>query len=236
MYNKIASVYNEFGWNDFSRKLIKDLKPFIEKWKIKSHVDLACGTGEFVAGMQRFGVNSSGLDKSRGMIKIARTNFPNLKFKVGDMTNFSLSHPVDFITCNYDSINHLLLFRQWQAVFRCVYKNLNVKGRFLFDINTLHTLRDIKDDERLKYISLPDKTLIVKLEKNKKNILKYNIEYFVKEGEAYKRHGGFILETSFLFNKIKQALLKAGFKKIKFLFANKKNHDKIDRLFILAER
>ncbi len=142
VYTNIANVYDQFGWDNFSQKLLIKLKPHLKKWRIKTHYDLACGTGAFMAGLSDLGIKTAGMDISRKMIRIAKEKNPKIKLETGDMTKFKLKQPMDLITCNYDSINHLLKLTDWKKVFKNVHSNLKTNGKFLFDFNTLKTVNN----------------------------------------------------------------------------------------------
>jgi SAM-dependent methyltransferase len=235
MYNSLAQVYNFFGWEKFSRDIFAELEKDIQRWNINSHVDLACGTGDFVSLMESYGVASVGIDNSRAMLKIARGKYPDLNFRDEDIRNFSLDEKVDLITCLYDSINHLLNFREWKDVFNSVYKNLNKGGKFFFDFNSIEFMRT---EEGASYVSLKDRFLMMEGKKIEKNKKEFQIEYFVqKSGDCYFRGKADIKEASFEYEKVKEALLEAGFRRVKlYRPENRKGKRTKKRNFVLAEK
>ena len=85
MYSKISTIYNKFLWQEFSQNLFVSLEVFLYEWKINTHLDLACGTGDYVYLMRKIGIDSSGIDISSEMILKAQKNYPGIKFKVSDM-------------------------------------------------------------------------------------------------------------------------------------------------------
>jgi SAM-dependent methyltransferase len=113
--------------------------------RVRSVLDLACGTGSAAIEFARRGYDCTGLDVSEGMLKIARRKAraagQPMRFLHCDMTSFKLSQPVDMITCFFDSVNHILEKDEIRQTFRCVHNALKPGGLFIFDINTLRALR-----------------------------------------------------------------------------------------------
>lgn len=238
MYQNIAQIYEQFGWGGFSENLLRKLRPLIIKWEIKSHIDLACGTGIFAAGMASLGIESMGIDASADMIKIAKTHYPQLKFEVSDMKDFKAKNKVDLVTCNFDSINHLREFSDWQKVFKNVYSGLAKQGRFVFDVNTP---RAIRHTDITEHAAMNGQTLIKKIY-NKEDKLVFDLEWFVKgKSGLYKRHFESVEEVAFPFAQIKKSLLISGFKKVSLINSqiNRTTNtapENKTRLYILAEK
>src|SRR5712692_4188888 len=54
-------------------------------------LDLGCGTGHLTNQIAARGAEVIGLDKSATMIERARTLYPQLRFEIGDATDFKFS-------------------------------------------------------------------------------------------------------------------------------------------------
>ena len=52
--------------------------------------DVGCGPGHVTAHLHGLGVDAFGIDLSPGMIEVARSDHPGLRFEVGSMTNLDL--------------------------------------------------------------------------------------------------------------------------------------------------
>ena len=52
--------------------------------------DVGCGPGHVTAHLHGLGVDAFGIDLSPGMIEVARSDHPGLRFEVGSMTDLSL--------------------------------------------------------------------------------------------------------------------------------------------------
>lgn len=98
-------------------------------------LDLACGTG---ALMKQFSRNYtvSGLDISPGMLKVAKKRLVKARFYQENMCHFDLQQRFDVITCLYCSLNHVLVFDDWCAMFKAAKKHLTPGGIFIFDVMT----------------------------------------------------------------------------------------------------
>lgn len=63
--------------------------------------DIGCGTGFSSGYFQSKGMISEGIDLSKSMIDIAKRNYPNIKFSVGDMRTFAPEKAVDAVWAGY---------------------------------------------------------------------------------------------------------------------------------------
>jgi hypothetical protein len=51
----------------------------------------------------------------------------------------------DVVICVFDTLNHLVTFKAWQAMFERVHTHLADGGIFIFDVNTLVKLRGVAE-------------------------------------------------------------------------------------------
>ena len=130
---EIAFDMNRKGEVDF---LDHCFKRFARR-RVRSVVDIACGTGPHLVRLAERGYRMSGLDLSRRNIEFlgerlaARGLHGDLV--VGDMTDFRLAQPVDAAICMQDSQGHLLTNAQLLAHLRSVARNLRRGGVYVFD-------------------------------------------------------------------------------------------------------
>jgi SAM-dependent methyltransferase len=112
----------------------------------KSILDLACGTGVCLEMWHEKNYTLIGIDKSRAMIDICRKRFAGTENNIilinADMCRFNLATKVAVVTCLYDSLNYILSEDDLLDCFKCVHDVLDRNGIFVFDMNTLHCLRD----------------------------------------------------------------------------------------------
>ena len=100
----------------------------------KSHLDLACGTGPHMRYFIDFGYQSNGLDINQPMLDIAKTRCPEALFSVQDMSEFSVTEPVDLITCFLYSIHYNAGLDKLKECIASVYAALKTDGIFCFNV------------------------------------------------------------------------------------------------------
>ncbi|MDA3839744.1 MAG: class I SAM-dependent methyltransferase [Patescibacteria group bacterium] len=220
-------------WQEFSQDLFRRLEFFLYEWKINSHFDIACGTGDFVYLMKKIGINSSGSDISKKMVQGARNNYPGIKFGIADMRNFKLKDKVDLITCNFDSINHLLKFSEWEETFLHVFNNLDINGKFLFDFNTIHLITSHKERSE---VVIDNSKMDINIYPEKKNILVFDIVSTQTKGSQKKIISEKVRETSFEYSEIKRTLLGLGFSKVDIFNSKLGFSSSKKRKYILATK
>lgn len=92
-YNKAAKHYDAF--NEKNSKLINQtIENILKKHKVKTVLDLTCGTGSQVFWLIKRGFNVVGADINSKMLKIARNKARQekltIKFIKGDMRNIQV--------------------------------------------------------------------------------------------------------------------------------------------------
>ena len=125
-----AVMGDRAGEADYLRSLIERYHP-----AARTLLELACGTGAVLEQLQP-SYEVAGVDLSRAMLDLARTKVPSARLVQGDITSIELADRFDAVLCVFDSINHLLDFAQWEAVFDRAREHLTPRGLFLFDMNT----------------------------------------------------------------------------------------------------
>lgn len=143
-YDRLMSFVNYPSWISYIERIL-----IMNGINEKEILDLACGTGVCLELWVKKNYRVIGIDYSEAMLDVCRKRFPLdiLKNGVvqliqGDLRNFTISRPIPIITCLYDSLNYLLTPEELLSCFRSVYNALKEKGIFIFDMNTIHALRD----------------------------------------------------------------------------------------------
>ena len=131
-----CKVYNEFGWNYFPEAFGEQLLLWLKQndVKVKTSMDLRCGTGVLCEILHANGIQSSGMDFSEGMIRIAKERNPEISYEVADMVTFCPDKKFDLVTCTGDALNHIMDLKDVDQIFKNVYAYLNKSGHFIFDI------------------------------------------------------------------------------------------------------
>lgn len=141
-YDDLMSFINYPGWISYIEKILK-----LNRCALQELLDLACGTGTCLRLWLDRGYRVYGIDRSAGMLDACRrrlTGYPQDRFTLAqaDMRDFQLPVRVPIVTCLYDSLNYLLTEADLASCFRSVRACLTVPGLFIFDMNTVHALRD----------------------------------------------------------------------------------------------
>lgn len=97
------------------------------------HLDVACGTGQFLRHLRETGVDAVGIDASLAMLDVARRRTRGLV--AADFRALPFRLPFARITCLYDSLNHLRTKNDLVDTFRAIAALMESTSVFLFDMN-----------------------------------------------------------------------------------------------------
>jgi ubiquinone/menaquinone biosynthesis C-methylase UbiE len=111
MYSNAAKYYD-----DIYASVGKDypteagiIRKFIQKYKRSksdSLLDVGCGTGVHANLLSKH-YRVEGLDLDPKMLSVARRNYPDIRFRQGDMVNFKLKSKFDIIVCLFSAIGYV---------------------------------------------------------------------------------------------------------------------------------
>jgi SAM-dependent methyltransferase len=101
--------------------------------RVRTHLDLAGGTGLVSEFFRKQGWFSIVIDASLPMLQLARRRTPNAA--AGDYRSLPLRGTFSRITCLYDSLNHLTRRDELEAAFRQIRSVMDDDSLFFFDIN-----------------------------------------------------------------------------------------------------
>jgi SAM-dependent methyltransferase len=140
-YAGLAPSYDVALGRDSFRRTAAALRQLIERYAIGfgSAADIGCGTGLFAAHIaRRWAVPVFAVDRSRSMLTEAIHNgsADHVRLICQDIRGLSLPRPVDLITANFDTLNHIVEPAGLVATFRHVHANLKRGGHFIFDFVT----------------------------------------------------------------------------------------------------
>jgi SAM-dependent methyltransferase len=186
----------------FVRSLIERHHP-----EAKTVLELACGTGSILKQLEP-NYEIAGVDLSEAMLALAAQKVTSARLVRADMTAVRLKEEFDVVLCVYDSINHLLRFADWEAVFDRAREHLRERGIFVFDINTQSKLARGAATERplIQWFGEAN-LLVVDIVGRGRGIVAWEIRVFEHVGEsAYRLHSENIEEISFPVERIKAAL------------------------------
>jgi SAM-dependent methyltransferase len=218
-YNTLSKFFDAVGsgsTSDTNHVVEKILK----KYKVKTVLDLTCGTGSQVFWLSKRGYKIIGSDFSPELIKIAKRKAKekNLKtkFLIGDMRTQQLGK-FDAVITIFNAIGHLTKAGFTKAL-KNIHKNLNKNGIYVFDIFNVASLND-KDlsDLDMDITKTVDGVKIhifqySRLDKRKGKLISYDHYFFPqKSGEAKKLKVEFALQI-YTAKELQRLLTKNGFK------------------------
>jgi SAM-dependent methyltransferase len=140
-YSRLAPAYDSaLGMASFFGARVA-FEALASRYPIRFHsaADIGCGTGLFACYLNRcWGVPVFGVDRSPEMLQIAMRNChaSQVSFLQQDIRCLQLPFPVDLITANFDTLNHLLNPHDLVMALRRVAGNLRHGGHFIFDLIT----------------------------------------------------------------------------------------------------
>lgn len=214
-YDAFAKFYDSvMGYKSteisYIEKLIKQYNP-----AAKRILELGCGTGVFLKYFFDHGYDVAGIDLSKKMLAIARQKLSSVDLSHQNMATFSLSGKYDAILCLFDSINHLLDYKDWVKTFSRASLHLNKNGIFIFDINTKKKLKNLAQSDVIIKDHNTTKT-IMKINPQD-GVYNWNVKIIEKQSNGDEViHEENIKEQSFPIEKIKKSLEKI-FNKITLL-------------------
>ncbi|MBK6875736.1 MAG: class I SAM-dependent methyltransferase [Ignavibacteria bacterium] len=204
-YDKLAVFYDKVisGKDHTSPYVISRLKKFHKN--AQSLLELGCGTGDVMAGFKEL-YRLTGIDSSKGMLKIASRKIPSAKFIEGDIRSFIPVEKFDAVICVYDTLNHITLFNDWKRIFRNVSEMLNEKGVFIFDVNSVYKLNMMEQISPLIH-RFDYHYLIMDVKKRSSSVFNWNLKVFEnKGGRKFELTECNIPEAAFEAGKIMNAL------------------------------
>lgn len=140
-YNNGATQYDAFNEknSDATNRLIESI---LKKHKVKSVLDLTCGTGSQVFWLAKHGYDVVGSDINSNMLKVAKAKAKkaklNLQFLKGDMRTSKVGQ-FDAVITIFNAVGHLTK-SDFEQAMRNIHENLKDGGLYIFDINNLNFL------------------------------------------------------------------------------------------------
>jgi len=203
-------------------------------------LDLACGTGSLTTLYAKKGLKVIGIDKSEEMLTAAENkafnNGQNIQFSAQDMTDFSLPGKTDVIFSSFDSISHLPCTKALDLTFSRAANTLNDGGLFIFDINTPYKNSVILGNNTFVYDI--DELYMVwqnSFSPSTKKV-KLSLDFFVKQGDFYKKYSESFYESTFSVKQIKKYLNANDFEIIEMFddFTHNKPHPASQRITFIC--
>ena len=136
-YDRFASEYSQRKTyvNDNNINVIDIFYDFLQNGNPKSILDVGVGSGLDLSIFNKKGLKTYGIDISKKMIKIAKTNSPNSTFYNGNFTDFNFTQKFSAIYAQ--AFIHLFPKNEVQKIFEKFYSITEPSGLIHFS-TTIH--------------------------------------------------------------------------------------------------
>jgi len=218
-FQKLATVYDELMGSIFYDKMLPYFEVLRRKYRIegKKMLELACGTGTCSIYFAKRGYNVKGLDISAPMLEIARKRASrekvDIEFVEAAMQDFNLDETFDIVVCLFDSMNYILNKEELESCFNKTCKVLRKGGYFLFDINTIHGLREGWDN-KVEIRAIRDGSSVWEMRWDEKNKIAYLTVSVESKNNSFKE---LHIERGYTQDEIVSSLRSQGFATINIL-------------------
>ncbi len=133
-----SEVYNLLYKGKNYKKEFNFIKKIIRKYQNKSKtlLDVGCGTGSYSKLMTELKLNVTGIDKSKSMLKIARSKYKknkNLVFKKSNILKMNLKKKYDVVSALFHILSYQTTDKKINKFFKNSEKHLNTNGILIFD-------------------------------------------------------------------------------------------------------
>ncbi len=196
MYEEFAQVYDELmkeidykQWADYLFRLMLNAKN-----EVKSILEFGCGTGNITCEMAKKGYAITAVDISENMLtmadeKAAQQGLSNVRFFMGDMSNFQIGEKFDAVISCCDSVNYLKDLETFASFIECSVDALKPGGLLTFDMNTTAKYKEVIKDNTFVY-DLEDVFCVWENEPAfDDNRMDFDLSFFVRQDDGrYNRY------------------------------------------------
>lgn len=205
-------------------------------------LDLACGTGSLTLELYKKGIDIFGADASVDMLSEAQQkayeNCAEILYIHQKMQELELYGNIDTCICTLDSINHITNPEDVKKTFCRVSEYMTTGGLFIFDVNTVYKHRYILGNNCFIY-DMDEVFCAWQNEFDEKtNTVKIMLDFFVPDGELYRRECEEFCERAYTDKELNCWLNEAGFE-VKAVYDDmtfEKPSEICERKFFVAER
>lgn len=143
-YKKLPEFFDAHNIGDDTDTKNAVIEKLLKKHRIKTVLDLTCGTGSQVFFLAKRGYEVVGADFSPGLLEIARKKAKkeklSLKFIDGDMRTVKIGS-FDAVITMFNAVGHLTK-SGFEKALKNINQNLRDGGIYVFDIFNLEAMTD----------------------------------------------------------------------------------------------
>ena len=206
--------YDVILGKDEYEKNAKFVSQQLQKFNVKTVLELACGSGLYLFPLRKNGFDIEGLDISKEMLDVARKRSKAIKLYQQDMTKFDIKKKYDAILILNSGLallpNHSLIDK---TIKRC-QENLNYEGILLIDLpNHKKEIKESDFTQSHEEYKIPDGKIDVIFRDHKKND-KWIAEWFgfVKQRNRFSQFKEYYEELIYIPQAVEKSLKNHGFK------------------------
>jgi len=164
-----ANLYDHFYWDkDYASEcdLLEYFFTMYKKNRVKSILDLGCGTGNHSILLAKRGYEVCGVDFSEDMrmVAIEKTSLEEVKnppsFVQGDIRSIELGKQFDAVSMFFAVLGYQITNEDVIAALKSVRRHLKIGGLFIFDVWYGPAVLSIRPSERIKIIPTDDGKII----------------------------------------------------------------------------
>jgi len=148
LYKDCAEYYDLVVDKKEIQKEVEFISRLFNKFKVKTALDVGCGTGLYLIPLKRKKFDIEGLDLSINMLKEVRKKSKTIKLHKKDMSNFKINKKYDAIICLSSTLIILPNFKIIKKTIKNLYKHLSPGGILILDLP--NHLKEIKEKNNLK--------------------------------------------------------------------------------------
>jgi SAM-dependent methyltransferase len=244
MYENLAYIYDKLMYDVDYSKLADYIEGIFRENGITPSMilDLGCGTGNFCIEMAKRHYDMIGIDLSADMLSCAKakTEEENLDILYinQDMAHFELYGTVDAVVCLMDSVNYITDKNAVKSMFKLVKNYLNPGGLFIFDVNTSYKFEKVYADNIFYDIGDDISYIWVNKYDKRRKICEFDLTFFIKQNDFYKKHEEFHVERAYSPEEIKKIIDYSGLSLVKIYddLSLKKATIKSNRSFYICKK
>ena len=221
-YQKFAHVYDQVmdqqlydEWTDYAVRSFSHSA----KRPVRKVMELACGTGEVSMRLDDKGYEVIGVDLSKNMLEIAekKAQGRHIEWLQADMRVLEEVPITDAVTLFSDSLCYLTDFEDVVSVFEAVYDHLEEGGIFLFDVHSLHQMKEVFPGYQYHFVEDDFAFLWQSYELDEPGSVEHVIDMYIKQedGNLYEHFQEVHEEQTFPIEMVEAALEMVGFTDIK---------------------
>ncbi len=240
-YTDFASVYDEFmedtPYDEWCADIVDNLRGFGITGGLVC--ELGAGTGEMTRRLRDKGFDMIGIDSSEEMLMKAREkegDSSDILYLCQDMREFELYGTVAAVVSVCDCINYILEESELVTAFKLVNNYLDPSGIFIFDFNTKHKYRDVIGESTIAENREDESFIWENFYDEESDINEYDITFFVREGELFRRFTETHLQRGYELSEMKAAVEASGLVFVKAYDADTKGEvtDDSERVVVIA--